>query len=194
MTDAELAEAKRYGRLDLACGLADKTIDVAYLAAAAFLLARPLDAWLQSYPLLAGNWSLRLAVFFLLITAIHLLVSFPLSFYSGHVLEHQFQLSTQTFRRWLWQYLKRNLLAIAFMLVLVEGLYWLIRIAGGGVVAAGGRTVLRGDDPARSALAGGRLAALLSHRKARRPGHHGSSGRARPGHRTVDRRRLSSGS
>ena len=131
MTDAELAEAKRYGRLDLACGLADKTIDVAYLAAAAFLLARPLDAWLQSYPLLAGNWSLRLAVFFLLITAIHLLVSFPLSFYSGHVLEHQFQLSTQTFRRWLWQYLKRNLLAIAFMLVLVEGLYWLIWIAGG---------------------------------------------------------------
>ena len=131
MTEAELAEAKRYGRLDLACGLADRAIDVAYLAAAAFLLAGPLDAWLKGCPLLAGNWSLRLAAFFLVIMTIHLLLSFPLSFYSGHVLEHQFQLSTQTFRRWLWQYLKRNLLAMAFMLVLLEGLYWLIWIAGG---------------------------------------------------------------
>ena len=34
----------------LACGLADKAIDVAYLAVAAFLLARPLDAWLQTHP------------------------------------------------------------------------------------------------------------------------------------------------
>ena len=65
MTDAELAEAKRYGRLELACSLADKAIDVAYLAVAAFLLAGPLDAWLQTCPLLAGNWSLRLAALFL---------------------------------------------------------------------------------------------------------------------------------
>ena len=96
MTDAELAEAKRYGRLELACDLGDKAIDVAYLAVAAFLLARPLDAWLQTHPVLAGNWSLRLAVLFLVIMAIHLLLSFPLSFYSGHVLEHQFELSTQS--------------------------------------------------------------------------------------------------
>ena len=131
MTDAELAEAKRYGRLDLICGLADQTIDLAYLAAVAFLLAGPLDAWLKTYRLLAGNWSLRLAAFYLVMMAIHLLVSFPLSFYSGHVLERQFKLSTQTFRRWLWQYLKWNLLAIAFMLFLVEGLYWLIWTTGG---------------------------------------------------------------
>ncbi len=77
MTDAELAEAKRYGRLDLACALADKAIDVAYLAVAAFLLARPLDAWLQTHRLLAGNWSLRLAVLLLLIMAIHIAAVVP---------------------------------------------------------------------------------------------------------------------
>ena len=129
MSDGELAEAKRYGRLELGCALADKAVDLVYLAIAAFLLARPLDAWLS--PLLAGNRSLRLAALLLVIMAIHTVVSFPLSFYAGHVLEHRFQLSTQTFARWLWRYAKRNLLAVAFSLVLVLGVYWLIWTTGG---------------------------------------------------------------
>jgi STE24 endopeptidase len=39
-------------------------------------------------------------------------------------------LSTQTFGRWLWRYLKRNLLALVLSLVLVVGLYWLIWTVG----------------------------------------------------------------
>jgi STE24 endopeptidase len=139
MTDVELSEAKRYGRLELACALADKGLDAAYLAVAAFLLARPVDAWLQGCTLLAANWSLRLAALLLVVMAIHIAVSFPLVFYSGHVLEHRFQLSTQTFGRWLWQYFKRNLLAVAFSLALVLGLYWLIWTTGSAwwLLAAG---------------------------------------------------------
>lgn len=130
MSEAELAEAKSYGRLELFCALADKAIDVSYLAVAAFLLARPIDIWLQSYPLLAGNWSLRLMALFLVVVAIHIAVSFPLSLYSGHILEHQFKLSTQTFGRWLWQYIKRNLLGVSFSLAVLLGLYWLIWTVG----------------------------------------------------------------
>jgi STE24 endopeptidase len=130
MTDAELSEAKSYGRLELFCALADKFVDAGYLAVAAFLLARPLDAWLQSFPILAGNWSLRLTALFLAVVSIHIAVSFPLSLYSGHLLEHQFHLSTQTFGRWLRQYLKRNLLGIGFSLVVFLGLYWLIWTTG----------------------------------------------------------------
>lgn len=129
-TDAELSEAKAYGRLELFCSLADKVVDVAYLAVAAFFLARPLDAWLQSFSSMANNWSLRLVALFLAIMAIHIVVSFPLSLYSGHILEHQFKLSTQTFGRWLWQYVKRNVLGIAFSLVMLLGLYWLIWTTG----------------------------------------------------------------
>jgi STE24 endopeptidase len=131
MTGGELAEAKRYGRIELGCSLADKAIDVVYLAVAAFLLASPLDRWLQTSSFLAGNWTLRLAVLFLIVMGIHVVVSFPLSLYSGHLLERQFQLSTQTFGRWLWRYLKRNLLAVALFLILVLGLYWLIWTTGG---------------------------------------------------------------
>jgi STE24 endopeptidase len=130
MTGDELAEAKRYGRLELRCALADKLVDVVYLTIAAFLLATPLDGWLQNYPLLQRNWSLRLMALLLAIMAIHVAVSFPLSFYSGHVLEHRFQLSTQTFGRWLWRYAKRNLLAVAFSLALAMALYWLIWTTG----------------------------------------------------------------
>ncbi len=130
MTRGELAEAKRYGRLELACTLADKAVDAAYLTVAALFLARPLDDWLQRIPWLANYWTPRLAALFLIIMVLHVAVSFPLAFYSGHVLEHQFKLSTQTFGRWLWRYVKRNLLAAAISLVLVVALYWLIWLAG----------------------------------------------------------------
>ncbi len=130
MTAAELAEAKRYGRLGLFCALADKALDVAYLSVAAFLLARPVDAWLNGFSLPGRFASLRLMVLFLLLTAGHIAVSFPLSFYSGHVLEHRFSLSTQSFAAWLWRYAKRNLLGAALGMVLILGLYWLIWTTG----------------------------------------------------------------
>ena len=78
MTPDELAEAKRYGRLELICGLADKAIDIAYLAVAAFLLAQPVDRWLNGFSLPHRNASLRLLLLFLLLTAGHIAVSFPL--------------------------------------------------------------------------------------------------------------------
>ncbi|MBN2477292.1 MAG: M48 family metallopeptidase [Pirellulales bacterium] len=130
MTPAELAEAKRYGRYDLACTLADKGLDVAYLAVAAFLLARPVDAWLAEWPALRDCWSARLAAIFLVITVGHACVSLPLSFYSGYVLEHRFGLSKLTVVGWLWRYAKRNLLALAFGVVIFVGLYGLIWTTG----------------------------------------------------------------
>ena len=193
MTDGELAEAKRYGRLELGCALADKALDVAYLAVAAFLLARPLDRWLQTSPLLAGNWTLRLAALFLVVMGIHIAVSFPLSFYSGHVLEHRFQLSTQTFGRWLWRYVKRNLLAVAFSLALVLGLYWLIWTDRRLVVAGGGGGVLRREHRAGPTGAGADPAAVLPHREARRPRADRSHRPAGRGHGPFDRGRLSHG-
>ena len=94
MTPEQLAEAKQYGRYSLACTLADKVLDLLFLTFAAVVLARPLDAWLQGWPLLERFASLRLVVFFLLVTLLHMGVSLPLSFYAGYILEHRFHLST----------------------------------------------------------------------------------------------------
>ncbi|OHB75721.1 MAG: hypothetical protein A2W31_09940 [Planctomycetes bacterium RBG_16_64_10] len=131
LTAEQLAEARQYGRLELICGLADKLLDLVYLAVMAFLVARPLDAYLQRSALLAGNDSLRLAALLLITLLVHLGVSLPLSYYSGHVLEHRFGLSNQDFRQWLWRYAKRNALAIGFSLAMFLGLYWIIWLSGG---------------------------------------------------------------
>ncbi len=132
LSSEELAEAKHYGRIDLRCSLLDKGLDAAYLAVAAFVLVWPIDGWLQEILPGEGLWimSLRLAILFVIITAMHIGVSFPLSLYSGHTLEHRFGLSTQTFAAWLRRYIKRNLLAGAFGVVMMVGLYWVIWLTG----------------------------------------------------------------
>ena len=137
-TPEQLAEAKEYHHKGLVCELLDRALDVAYLAAFTFLFAVPLDAWLAGYALFEPLWT-RLIGLFAILTAGHLAISFPLSFYSGHVLEHRFGLSRQSLGRWLWRYAKRHGLTFLFSLLMVEGLYWIIWTTGAWwwLVAAG---------------------------------------------------------
>ena len=74
MTEEQLAEAKQYARQDLMCDLADKALDVAYLAVMALVFAQWLDAWLAGGGLLANAW-LRLAVMFLIVMGNRITVS-----------------------------------------------------------------------------------------------------------------------
>lgn len=143
LSDAQLAEAKEYNRRELFCDLADRGLDLAYLSGMAFVLAKPIDTWLESLPGLS-TLSARLAVMYVIVTVAHAMVSFPLSLYSGHILEHQFQMSRQTFGAWLRRYLKRNGLTLAFGLALTQGLYWMIWLCGPNwwIVAAAGYFVL----------------------------------------------------
>jgi STE24 endopeptidase len=140
LTPTEQAEARRYGRVSLAMSLADMALDAVYLGIMAFVFARPLDAWLASHPLLAGEKSLlRLAALFGIVIGIHILVSLPLSFYSGFVVEHRFQLSNQSLGRWVANWLKRNAFAVVLGGAVYAGLYWMIWHTGSywWLVAAG---------------------------------------------------------
>ena len=130
LSPEELAEAKRYGRLDLVCTLVDKAIDLVFVAVMALVLARPIDAWLGRSALLHDWWPLRLAALLAIMMALHVAVSFPLSYYSGYVLEHRFKLSKLSFLRWLWRYAKRLGLAVAFAVAMFVGLFWIIRTTG----------------------------------------------------------------
>lgn len=127
MTEEQLVEAKQYGHISLLCDLADKALDVAYLAVVALLLAAPLDVFLAES---VGNATARLAMIFVITTLGHVVVSFPLSFYSGYSLEHRYALSHQTLGKWFAQYAKRNALGLTFGLVLVLGLYGVIWTTG----------------------------------------------------------------
>ncbi len=127
MSPEQRAEAEQYGRIDLYCSLADRAIDLVYLGCAAFLLARPLDNWLSQF---IATDTLRVMALIGLVVLIHILVSFPLSFYSGFVIEHRFGLSRQTLGRWFSRYLKGNALTLVFGALMFAGLYWVIWLTG----------------------------------------------------------------
>ncbi|MDH3719079.1 MAG: M48 family metalloprotease, partial [Planctomycetota bacterium] len=130
MTPQQLAEAKQYGRIELTCDLVGRAIDLVFLVVLAFALGGP-AGWLISW-LPNGGWpeSARLAVLMLIITVMNMAVSFPLAFYSGFIVEHQYALSRQSLGRWLWRYAKRHALEIVFGLLLIMGVYWVIWLTG----------------------------------------------------------------
>lgn len=130
LSPAERAEAKRYGQQKLRTSLWDIGLDLVVLGYLAVWWARPLDVWLRQSELLACVASLRLIVLFLIVTGLHALVSLPLSFYSGHWLEHRFHLSKLSLGGWFWRYLKRFVLGTALSTALVLGLFWILWTTG----------------------------------------------------------------
>lgn len=127
LSDEERAEARTYCRLELATDLADKLLDLMFLSIMAFLVAPYLR---EPMRVAIASDTLRLAAWLVITVSLHLVVSFPLSYYSGHVLEHRFGLSNLTAGDWLLRYAKRNLLCLAFFLLMFVGLYWLIWSCG----------------------------------------------------------------
>ncbi len=65
-------------------------------------------------------------LYFLFFSLYSLVLSFPMSVYSGFILEHQYQLSNQTFFSWLWEWLKKQILGFVISTPLVLLLYILI--------------------------------------------------------------------
>lgn len=51
----------------------------------------------------------------------------PISVYESFLLEHKYSLSNQSFGQWFWEDTKKQFLALGLGLLLVEGLYWLMR-------------------------------------------------------------------
>jgi STE24 endopeptidase len=127
LSPEELAETQRYGRIELRLTLFDMAVDAVYLAIAAFLLAAPIDGWLQQFEWFQGDKSLlRLVALYGSIFLLHVCVSLPLSFYSGYVIEHRFGLSNQTILRWLRNWLLSTGLALFLGGLLFAGLFWMI--------------------------------------------------------------------
>lgn len=136
LSSRERAEARAYGRAQLACGLADRAIDGVYLGLMGLVLAGPLDGWLARW---VGNDYLRLPCLLAIAWMLHELCSLPLAFYAGHVLETRFGLSRQSAVRWFRQHLKQFALSGVLSLLVLEALFAIIRWTGDlwWLVAAG---------------------------------------------------------
>ncbi|OAI48150.1 hypothetical protein AYO44_07775 [Planctomycetaceae bacterium SCGC AG-212-F19] len=126
--EAASPEVKRYARLKQYAAFASIGIGVVFVLVAALVVGPRLEPVLR---LIAGDnvWLRLIAVAVIYGVALELL-TLPLDFWSGFVLEHRYQLSNQTFFAWLWKRIKGYLIGGPFALALLMGLYALLWFTG----------------------------------------------------------------
>jgi STE24 endopeptidase len=118
-------QAKIYERIKRRLILVDLLLGAVYVVAwLAFDWAHALKQSLLN--LTQSDW-LLVAIFGGIFGALYLLIDLPLSYYSGFVLPHRFQLSVQTLRGWISDQIKGLILAGIFGLVVLEVIYAVLR-------------------------------------------------------------------
>jgi len=90
------------------------------------ILFRWTDMFYSWAAVISSRPYVMLSIYFLFFSIYLLILSLPLDFYSGFMLEHEYQLSNQNFRGWLAEFIKQIVLSFAMMLALVILLYALI--------------------------------------------------------------------
>ena len=96
-------EVKRYQRQKITVILVNSTLSLGWMALLGFVIGPGLTA---QYPPFPEERLLRLLASAALLGVTLEILTFPLDFYSGFVLEHRYQLSNQTLARWLWKRVK----------------------------------------------------------------------------------------
>lgn len=75
-----------------------------------------------------NDW-LLVAGFLLVFGGIYFLIDLPLSYYSGFILPHRYDLSTQTLRGWILDQVKGVLIGGALGLLVIEVIYYILRLS-----------------------------------------------------------------
>ncbi len=119
---------KRYQKLKLLAGVIGTITALVWLGVCALFLGPALGNWLKDN-LPHQRWlQLWLTAAALVVTLE--MVSLPLDFWSGYVVEHEHQLSNQTLGRWIWQRVKGWLVGGVLGWLLLSGLYAVLWISG----------------------------------------------------------------
>ncbi|HLH07928.1 MAG TPA: M48 family metallopeptidase [Terriglobales bacterium] len=120
-------ETRHYNRIHRRLELADFLIGLAFLVV---LLATGWTSDLRDWSYRGAGQHYTLAVFFYvgLLLAISKVIGFGLDYY-GFRLEHRYNLSNQRTRSWVWDQTKTWLITLVIGTVLVELIYWTIRIS-----------------------------------------------------------------
>ncbi len=142
-------QAKEYARIRRRLWLVDNALGALYALAWLFLgWAVSLRGWLKT--LITDDWSvtagsewLLVLLFAVIFGGLYILVTLPLSYYSGFVLPHRFGQSNQTLKDWIVDQLKGLAVGAPLGLLLLELLYLALRASGDlwWLWAAGGMLV-----------------------------------------------------
>jgi STE24 endopeptidase len=121
------AQARRYARLQRRFMLVDMAIGGAYLLAwLVFGWSSSLKAALQPY--LTNEW-LLITAYAVIFGGLYLLISLPLSYYTGFVLPHRFGLSNQTTAGWVADQVKMGAVGGVIGLGVLQAIYAFLRLA-----------------------------------------------------------------
>src|SRR5512141_3300901 len=125
-------KAKEYARISRRLWLVNTLLSGIYTLAWLFLgWSIGLREWLVSRsPQLSNPWIL-VPAFVLVFGGIYFLIDLPLSYYSGFVLPHRFDQSTQSLRDWVIDQVKGIAIGAPLGLIMVELLYLALRATGG---------------------------------------------------------------
>jgi STE24 endopeptidase len=124
---ADSPEVRRYNRIQRWLSMADAVIGFVLLVA---LLVTGWTGKLRDWSYQGAGQHYFFAVFLyvLMFSVIAKVLSVPFD-YTGFRLEHQYHLSTQKFRAWLWDECKGWLLSLVMGTIMVELVYAIIRVA-----------------------------------------------------------------
>ncbi|MFH1406804.1 MAG: M48 family metallopeptidase [Candidatus Omnitrophota bacterium] len=116
---------KQYSRIKHALAFAGIAVPVLFLTAVLF---SGLSLELRNFAAgISDNFYLNIVLYLLILGAAYYILTFPLGFYSGFILEHKFNLSSQKFNAWLWDEIKEILVSLTIFLPLSLGMYFLLR-------------------------------------------------------------------
>ncbi|MDY6964798.1 MAG: M48 family metallopeptidase [Halobacteriota archaeon] len=117
--------AKEYGLHKRKLSLVISTISfIAIIMILEFGITTALKAYVLQYT--SDEWMV-IALFMLIAYLAIWMIMLPLSFYEGFILEHRYDLSTQTMKSWVSDQLKGFALSLVLILGVIEVIYYLLR-------------------------------------------------------------------
>lgn len=128
MTTAGNQDVKRYNTIKLVVSLVETVVSLTLLV---ILLAGEYTIYFERYATtFSNNPYIALLIFAAFIGGIDAIITFPLSLYSGFILEHHYHLSNQTFAQWLWEKTKSMLVSIPIAVPLLLLFYYFLQTFG----------------------------------------------------------------
>jgi STE24 endopeptidase len=124
-------KAKIYARISRRLWLVNTVLSAIYTLAWLFFgWSISLRSWLTGFGSLFINPWILVPVFVFIFGGIYFLIDLPLTYYSGFILPHRFDQSTQTLKDWIGDQVKGMLIGAPIGLILLELLYLALRVTG----------------------------------------------------------------
>ncbi|HIF71168.1 MAG TPA: M48 family peptidase [Dehalococcoidia bacterium] len=124
-TPVDPEQARQYQRVKLTMSVVSMALNI--IVPLVFLLAGGSEAIRN----LVEGWTGAAAIIvllYLLVTGIGFqIIEFPFEVYSGFIVEKKFDLSKVSFGSWMFDWLKGTLIQSVLLVVLISGMYWLLR-------------------------------------------------------------------